>query len=81
MYVFINQVVIRGDKPIGSMVHMYMETPQGNSMNNYLYLKQAKMSCFSFSLFSSAKSENWMVEQVLPRGGGRERWQGKRIGG
>jgi hypothetical protein len=35
---------------------------------SYLYLKLAKMSCFSFSLFSSAKSKNRRAEQVLPRG-------------
>jgi hypothetical protein len=57
-----------------------MEIPQGNSLYScYLYLKQAKMSCFSFYLFSSAKSENRKVEQVLPR---RKGWhQGEGGGG
>jgi hypothetical protein len=31
---------IRGDKPIGVIIHIYMEISQGNP----LYLKQAKMS-------------------------------------
>jgi hypothetical protein len=44
-----------------------MEIPQGNSMYNYLYLKQTKMSCFSFYLFSSVKSENRKVEQSCLR--------------
>jgi hypothetical protein len=43
---------IRGDKPIGVIIHVYVEIPQGNSLCSYLYLKQAKMSCHSFSLFS-----------------------------
>jgi hypothetical protein len=60
-----------------------MEISQENSLCNYLYLKLAKMSCFSSSLFSSEKSENRRTEQVLPRwegwhqwewGGIRERW-------
>jgi hypothetical protein len=45
-----------------------MEVPQGNSLCNYL--KQAKMSFFSFT-----KSENKRVEQVLP---GRVSTCGKR---
>jgi hypothetical protein len=60
-----------------------MEISQGNSLYSYLYLKLAKMSCFSFYLFSSAKSENRRVEQaerggLAPVGGGR--WWGKRVG-
>jgi hypothetical protein len=45
-----------------------MEIPQGNSLCSYLYLKLPKMLCFSFYLFSSTKSENRRVEQVLPGG-------------
>jgi cephalosporin-C deacetylase-like acetyl esterase len=60
--------IIRGDKPIVSITHVYTEIPQGNSLNSYLYLKRIKMSCFSFCLFSSAKSKNVRAEQVLPRG-------------
>jgi hypothetical protein len=43
---------IRGDRPIGVIIHIYMEISQGNSLCSYLYLKKAKMSCFSFYLFS-----------------------------
>jgi hypothetical protein len=60
---------IRRDKSIwGYNTHMH-----GNSTRklcSYLYLKQAKMLCCSFSLFSfsSTKSENRRAEQVLPLG-------------
>jgi hypothetical protein len=47
-----------------------MEIPQGNSMYSYFYLKQTKMSYFSFYLIFSAKLENRKEEQVLPRGEG-----------
>jgi hypothetical protein len=30
---------IRGDKPIGVIIHVYMEISQGNSLCSYLYLK------------------------------------------
>jgi hypothetical protein len=43
---------IGGDKPIGVIVHINKEIPQKNSLCSYLYLKQAKMSLFSFYLFS-----------------------------
>jgi hypothetical protein len=42
---------IRGDKSIGVMIHTYMEISQGNSLGNFLYLKQAKMSFSHFYLF------------------------------
>jgi hypothetical protein len=42
---------IREDKQIGVKIHPYMEISQRNSLYSYLYLKQAKMSCFSFYLF------------------------------
>jgi hypothetical protein len=45
-----------------------MEISQGNSLCNYLYLEQTKMSCFSCYFFSFAKLENRRAEQVLPRG-------------
>jgi hypothetical protein len=38
----------RGGKPIGVIVHLYMEISQGNSLGSYLYLKEAIMSFFSF---------------------------------
>jgi hypothetical protein len=52
---------IRGDEPIGVIIHIYMEISQGNSQCSYLYHKQAKMSCFLFSFFfffHLQKSEN-----------------------
>jgi hypothetical protein len=72
---------IRGDKPIEVIIHIYMEISQGNSLCNYIYLKQTKMSCFSFifSLFSSEKLENsragasptrWK-KRLAPVGGGK----------
>jgi hypothetical protein len=61
---------IRGDKPVGVVVHICKDILQGNSLCSYLYLKQVKMSCISFYLFLvfSTKSENRRAEQVLPRG-------------
>jgi hypothetical protein len=37
---------IRGDKPIGGLIHKYMEISQINSQCSYFYLKQGKMSHF-----------------------------------
>jgi hypothetical protein len=59
-----------------------METPQGNSLYSYLYLKQTKLP---FYLFSSAK-ENRKAEEFLHRGEiwypvGEGKWSGKGIGG
>jgi hypothetical protein len=34
---------IRGDKPIGVIIHTYMEISQENSLHTYLYLKLAKI--------------------------------------
>jgi hypothetical protein len=54
---------IRGDESTGVKIHIYMETPQGNSLCNYFYLKQEKnVFFFSFFLFSSTKSENRRAE-------------------
>jgi hypothetical protein len=60
------------------VIHMYMETMLGISLNSYLYLKLAKMLSFLLSPVSfSTKLENKKVEQVLPRsGGGWGRWGG-----
>jgi hypothetical protein len=63
---------IRGDKSVEVIIHIYMEKTRGNSLCSYLYLKQAKVSYFSFfifSLFSSTKLENKRAEQVLPTAG------------
>jgi hypothetical protein len=57
---------IRGVKLIGVIMHIYMEISQGNALCSYLYF---------FFHFSSTKSENRKVEQVLHQGGeggGRE---------
>jgi hypothetical protein len=56
---------IKGDEPIGVAMYTCMEISQGTSLCSYLYLKLAKMSCFSFYLFSSTKSGNRKAEQVL----------------
>jgi hypothetical protein len=56
---------IRGNKPIRVIIHMHMEISQENSLCSYLYLKQAKVSCFSF--YPSKEMENRKAEQVLPR--------------
>jgi hypothetical protein len=61
---------IRGDKPVGVIIRIYMEISQGNDLCIYLYLKLAKMSCSSFYLFSYRR-----VEQVLPRGEGWHQWE------
>jgi hypothetical protein len=37
---------VRGDKPIGVAIHLYMEISQRNSLCSYLYLKQAKNVMF-----------------------------------
>jgi hypothetical protein len=53
------------DEPVWVSIHMCMEATLGISL--YLYLKLAKTLCLSFYLFcfSSTKSENKRVEQVL----------------
>jgi hypothetical protein len=75
--------IIREDKPVGDIIHLYMEIPQGNSLYSYFYLKQTKMSCLSFSLFCKIEQEGAtgpaQGEQVAPVGTGR--WQRKGVGG
>jgi hypothetical protein len=73
---------IRGGKPIGVIIHIYMEISQGNTLYRYLYLKHTKMSCFSLYLLSffSTKSENRKVEQVLPRGESWHQWKEEVMG-
>jgi hypothetical protein len=64
-----------------------MEMSQGNSLHSYLYLKLAKMSCFSFYLFSflfcnireqEGGTGSAQGQGLAPVGG--ERWWGKRVG-
>jgi hypothetical protein len=56
---------------------MHMEISHRMSLCSYLYLKQAKMSYFSFSLFSFTKLENKRGNSpahwrgLAPVGGGR----------
>jgi hypothetical protein len=64
------------------------EMSQGNSLYSYLYLKQAKMSCFSFYLFSFSFykiDEQDGGTSPAQRGRiatmGRGRWQEKRVRG
>jgi hypothetical protein len=70
---------IKRDKPIGVIIHTYMEISQGNSPCSYIYLKKAKMSSslFIFYLFSSINQRTGgqnrscpRVERVGIRGGG-----------
>jgi hypothetical protein len=55
------------DKPNGVVIHICMETTQGNSLCSYLYLKPAKhyVSLFYLLCFSSTKLENRRVGQIL----------------
>jgi hypothetical protein len=67
---------IRGDKLIGVIIHIYMETLQGNSLCSYLYLKQAKLSFF---FLQNQRTGGWNRSAVggswyqWNGGGGRER--------
>jgi hypothetical protein len=69
---------IRGDEPIGVVIHRCMEISHGNSLCSYPYLKLAKMSCFSFTFFLlqywriGGQKKYWAG--VAPLGG---KWQGK----
>jgi hypothetical protein len=83
-----------GDKPIGFIIiHIYLETAQGNSPCNYLYLKQAKASCISFYLvpfffykIGEQKGRKGPVGgggqrvAVVGGGGSGEKGQGKGVG-
>jgi hypothetical protein len=46
----------RGNEPTGVLIHIYMETSQGNSLCSYPYLKQAKTSFFFFILLQNQRS-------------------------
>jgi hypothetical protein len=70
----------RGES-IGAAIHICMGTTQGNCLCSCLYLKLAKCHVSPFiyyNVFSSTKSENRMVEQVLLWEGGMTR---KGVGG
>jgi hypothetical protein len=58
------------EEPIWVVIHIYMEVTQGIPLYSYLHLKLAKLYAFLFILyvFSSTKSENKRVKQILPIG-------------
>jgi hypothetical protein len=61
---------IRGDKPIGVIIHIYMKITKGNSWFSSHYSKKLNCNVFVLSfLFCSTKSENRRTVQVLPRVG------------
>jgi hypothetical protein len=72
----------RGDKPVGVIIHIYMEKSQGNSLCSYFYLKQAKLSFFSFFFYKIREQEGGARSAWQGRGEfstrGRWRWWGKR---
>jgi hypothetical protein len=55
------------DEPMWVAIHKCMEAMLGISLYTYLYLKLAKMYAFPIIsyVFSSTKSENKRVDQVL----------------
>jgi hypothetical protein len=63
---------IKGDKPIGVIIHTYMEISQGNSCVATFLSNKQKCHAFHFifSLLSPTKSEKRRAEQVLPGGQG-----------
>jgi hypothetical protein len=72
-----------GDEPIGVIIHAYMKIPQGNSLYDYFYLKQAKMLFFFLSFltylsnfFFFCKIREQEAEQVLSRGKVWHQWEG-----
>jgi hypothetical protein len=60
------------DEPVGVIIHISMETTEGNSLCSFLYFKLEKTSCFFFIfyVFSSTKLGSKRAEQVLPGEGG-----------
>jgi hypothetical protein len=60
------------DEPIGVVIYMCMETTQGNSLYSYVYLKLAKMPCFSYYYlcFFFYKIREQEAEQILLGGRG-----------
>jgi hypothetical protein len=79
---------IISDKPVGVIIHIYMELSKENSMCSYLYLKQTKMSCFSFCLFffyfykiREQEGRTGLVERVGVGTSERGRVWRKRVGG
>jgi hypothetical protein len=69
------------DEPVWVVISMCMEATLGISLYSYLYLKQKHYVFLIISYgFSSTKSENKKVEQVLPRSGVRVDWRRGGVG-
>jgi hypothetical protein len=68
------------DEPLGVVIHICMER-QGHSLCSYLYLKLAKMSCFSYFkfFFYKIREQEDRTGSALGEGGtgGREEVVGK----
>jgi hypothetical protein len=85
--------VVKGtgrDEPICVVIHIYMETTQAISLYSYLYLKLAKIPCFSYRLMFSHlqnhRTGGWnrfCLEsgQGSCHGGGMREVVGKVVGG
>jgi hypothetical protein len=71
---------IRADKPIGIIIHMFLEILQGNSLCNYLYLKQAKMlGIFFFFLLQNRRTGGQNRSSLRVQGGGWYQWRDGRV--
>jgi hypothetical protein len=76
----------RIDEPVGVVIHTCMETTQGNFLYSYLYLKLAKMSCFSFYplwlFFYKIREQEGRISSVGAGGGTGRRGEvaGNRVG-
>jgi hypothetical protein len=62
------------NESVGVVIHIYMETTQGNALCSYLYLKLAKKSCFSFYLLC------FFFYKIREQEGGTG-WVGALVGG
>jgi hypothetical protein len=73
----------RRDEPIGVVIHIYIETTQGNSLCSYLYLKLSKTSYFFFYLlcffFYKVGEQEGRTSPAQGRGGWHQ-WEGEMEG-
>jgi hypothetical protein len=69
----------RGES-VGAVIHICMRTTQGNSLCSHLYVKLARMSCFSFHLLSIFFYKIGEQEGRIGRTEGREAESGGREG-
>jgi hypothetical protein len=68
-------------EPVGVVIHICMETTQGNYLCSYLYFKLAKISCFSFYLLSFFFYKIGIQEGRIGSGvGGLAQWEGVGVG-